>query len=191
MNTATEYLNERIEAIGGVPEGDLVWYDVVEHLSVCVDALGKRISALEAAQQPAPVASWLESAVASIGKFAADTQGEYDGVALEHLPVRLLPVRALEGEMEVLGDEIARRTAPATAKPTRAQTVGGWHVSEPVRYALDVPSGVEYRMVPAKDFEQAVVCIRLAREIAQARNANISVKNLEEALARLTGEAQS
>jgi hypothetical protein len=114
------------------------------------------------------------------------------------------PQEALSEALAEMGRLFERLDKLEAAKPTRAQTVGGWHVylkdpaltgpldqPEPVRYALDVPSGVEYRMVPEKDFEQAVVCIRLAREIAQARNANISVKNLEEALARLTGEAQS
>jgi hypothetical protein len=85
------------------------------------DAVFTRLTALEAqAQQPSPVASWLEQTVNLLAQFASVQQGEWASVQPVHIPEGVLPWRELEDALTDLADEIAVATAPAAAAETPA-----------------------------------------------------------------------
>jgi hypothetical protein len=53
---------------------------------------------------------------------------------------------------------------------------------------LDAATMRECKAIPVEDYNRALVCIRRALEVAQARGLNITAENLEEAIEMLTGD---
>lgn len=154
----------------------------------------KRLSALEAAQKPAgtpaPVASWLESAVASIEQFARAAQGEWASVQPEYIPDGLLKYRALQDEMDTLGDEIAAAQQPAPAaewKPVRE-----WTPDTLSDVVLNPATGTEYKTIPVKDFEAAIAIIGDVRSYHEyVTHHKDLAQHLSDAIRLLKGEALS